>query len=135
MSERVSNKSLSEYLEHGGTVPAGQVRGIMRDLLDARIALRASAEAGAKGLTETVSALIERLKSSRDLAYIHYHQACQDPLCLGSIYKLENGKFGVDNFKAHKDAENLIGQHVGIANALQMVIDAFPPPPDSKEAG
>jgi len=69
--------------------------------------------------------LLERLIARKENAYIEYIARCRKDECLGWEAKVDHGKFGENELKAHKDAQEMLGRHRAFADAIDMIVEAL----------
>ena len=68
-----------------------------------------------------MSKITEVLKSRSDNAYCDFIAQMRRDECLGSEFKMEHGKFGPLQLKAHIAAYTLLGRHQAFTEALVLI--------------
>lgn len=90
------------------------------DLQDSRAevtALRARV-AWLEGRVNTASLEIKRIADNYYVTGLRQHEK---PECLGSVYKMENGKFRAENYEALKTGNDMVAKHFGLYEILPIV--------------
>jgi len=69
--------------------------------------------------------LLERLRARADNAYCDYisHMRCDE--CLGWEIKVERGKFGEAEMKAHRKAAEALGRHKALHEAASLLAEVL----------
>ena len=79
----------------------------------------------ASPLDITVRGLLERLQARADNAYCDYIGQLRRDECLGWEIKVERGKFGEAELKAHCAAAEKLGRHLALYEAAKMLEEAL----------
>lgn len=80
-----------------------------------------SATGGASALTD----VLERMRTRADNAYCDYIGQLRRDECLGWEIKVERGKFGEAELKAHCAAAEKLGRHRALYEAAKMLEEAL----------
>ena len=80
-----------------------------------------SAACGASALTD----VLERMRARADNAYCDYIGQLRRDECLGWEIKVERGKFGEAELKAHCAAAEKLGRHRALYEAAKMLEEAL----------
>ncbi len=80
-----------------------------------------SATGGASALTD----VLERMRTRADNAYCDYIGQLRRDECLGWEIKVERGKFGEAELKAHCAAAEKLGRHRALHEAAKMLEEAL----------
>lgn len=84
-----------------------------------------SAADGASALTD----VLERMQAMADNAYCDYIGQLRRDECLGWEAKVERGKFGEAELKAHCAAAEKLGRHRALHEAANMLAEVLRPNP------
>ena len=82
-----------------------------------------SAAGGASALTD----VLERMRARADNAYCDYIGQLRRDECLGWEIKVERGKFGEAELKAHCAAAEKLGRHRALHEAASMLAEVLRP--------
>ena len=80
-----------------------------------------SAACGASALTD----VLERMRARADNAYCDYIGQLRRDECLGWEIKVERGKFGEEELKAHCAAAEKLGRHRALHEAANMLAEVL----------
>lgn len=72
-----------------------------------------------------LESLVLRLQARADHAYGEYIERLRRDECLGWEAKVKRGVFGQPEMQAHKDAERMLGRHMGLTEAAQLLRDVL----------
>lgn len=74
----------------------------------------------------TVDELIKTYRAAGDAAYCDYIAIMSRDVCKGVEHKMETGKFGRDELKAHNSASELLGKHRACVAFVQALTSVQP---------
>lgn len=77
-------------------------------------------EGAACGMSD-LTAVLERMRARADNAYCEYIEQLRRDECLGWEIKIERGKFGEAELKAHCSAAEKLGRHRALHEAANML--------------
>lgn len=97
----------------------------LADLEDEASRLRAflTQRSGAGGVSELTD-MLERMRAMSDNAYCDYISQMRRDECLGWQIKVERGKFGEAELKAHCAAAEKLGRHRALHEVAKMLEEA-----------